>query len=148
MFPDTVKEKINVEIESLRQELNTVRSLFDKLKNDIPDSIEIRAAASTIHAFYNGVERIFSIIARDIDNKLPSGERWHMTLLTTMCVQNDYREPVISENTKESLEKYLAFRHYFRHSYGFVLEWEQLKPLSDDLHSTFQKLLDEIVSHC
>lgn len=39
-----------------------------------PTFIEIRAAASILHDFYSGVEKVFEKIAASIDKILPRGE--------------------------------------------------------------------------
>jgi len=42
----------------------------------------------------------------------------------------DFRPAVLSEETAEKLLPYLGFRHFFRHSYTFEIDWEKLKPLA------------------
>lgn len=41
---------------------------------------------------------------------------------------------------KEELTGYLAFRHFFRHSYPMQLNWELLKPLVKRLNLVWKKL--------
>ena len=38
---------------------------------------------------------------------------------------------IITEDTKIELGKFLTFRHFFIHAYGFMLNEEELKPLID-----------------
>jgi hypothetical protein len=33
----------------------------------------------------------------------------------------------------EILEPYLGFRHFFRHSYTFEIDWQKLKPLVENV---------------
>ena len=144
MLPDTVLEKINFELESIERELSETRNLFEKLRHSSPDSVEIRAAATSLHAFYNGIENIFAALARQVDGVIPDGDRWHYTLLRDMCMSTDKRGQVISVELKQTLEQYLAFRHFFRHSYGFVLDWEQLRPLCVNRAEIFKRLKAEL----
>jgi hypothetical protein len=144
VLPDTVLEKINFELESIERELMETDSLFEKLSRIHPDPVEIRAAATSLHAFYNGIENIFAALARQVDGVIPEGDRWHYTLLRDMCTSTDKRGQVISVELKQTLEQYLAFRHFFRHSYGFVLDWEQLMPLCVNRADTFMRLRVEI----
>lgn len=144
MWPESIKDKIAFELESIEREMLATERLFAKLRRFDPDNVEIRAAASTLHAFYNGVENIFSAIARQIDGLFPGDDRWHLSLLRSMSELSGKRQSVVTEPLRKSLEKYLAFRHFYRHSYGFVLDWKQIKPLCDDLHETYTRFKNEI----
>lgn len=144
MLPDSIRDKIIFELESLEREMHATEALFTKLLNNEPDQVEIRAAASTLHSFYNGVENTFSAVSRYVDGSFPEDERWHLSLLRLMTVPSERRAPVISETLRKSLEKYLAFRHFYRHSYGFALDWEQIKPLCHSLKTTYNLFKKEI----
>lgn len=96
MLPDTLREKITFELESLKRELAETRELFERLGRVPPDAVEIRATATSLHAFYNGIENIFYAIARHIDGVVPDGERWHFSLLRNMCAPTEKRHLVIS----------------------------------------------------
>jgi hypothetical protein len=37
--------------------------------------------ALNLHSFYSGTERIFELIAANVDDILPKGENWHQALL-------------------------------------------------------------------
>ncbi len=67
-----IGDRIEEELEQLKIEIDDVRPLFEKLANHEPDDIEMRAAALTLHAFYNGVEAVFLIIAKYIDKRVPN----------------------------------------------------------------------------
>jgi hypothetical protein len=144
VLPDTVLEKINFELESIERELMETDSLFEKLSRIHPDPVEIRAAATSLHAFYNGIENIFAAVAREVDGIIPGGDRWHNSLLRAMSASTDKRGAFITTELKQDIEQYLAFRHFFRHSYGFILDWEHLKPLCVNRADTFKRLKVEI----
>lgn len=103
--------------------------------------MELRAAASMLHDYYTGLEKIFRLIALELDGNLPSGEDWHKRLLDRMAVDiDDLRPPVIDQDVKEHLGEYLRFRHLFRHMYGFELKWDRCKPLIKKLPQVHQEL--------
>jgi hypothetical protein len=78
-----------------------------------------------LHNFYNGCENIFRSIARFFENDL-GPESWHRDLLKRMKVRVEgYRPPVIDPELYYLLDDCRAFRHKFRHSYGFELDWEK-----------------------
>jgi len=115
-------DDIKVEMRNLERLNKEMKDLLAKIKKE-PTFVEIRAAASILHDFYSGAEKIFERIALSIDKNLPKGENWHIELLLQMTKPfTGTREPVISESLFEKLKEYLKFRHLFRYIYGFKLE--------------------------
>ncbi|MHA1294033.1 MAG: hypothetical protein ACTSQJ_15380 [Promethearchaeota archaeon] len=83
-----------------------------------------------LHSFYNGPENIFKLIAKKLDEKIQTGERWHIELLNQMAKSTKNRQQIVLTNKMyEDLKKYLGFRHFSRHAYSFDLNWELMKDL-------------------
>lgn len=106
--------------------------------------MELTALASVLHSFYNGIEKILLIIAKNIDNRIPSDYNWHRSLLEQMAEENDQRKAVLTHDMKNELLKYLGFRHFFRHSYSFHLKWERLEELIKSLSIVWKNFKAEI----
>jgi len=85
--------------------------------------------ALKLHNFYTGCERIFRLVASELNGALPSGYDWHRRLLDRMCSEREGRPAVLTSETAQHLEKYLAFRHVVRNIYGFELDPEQVERL-------------------
>ena len=111
-----------------------------------PDIITTTAIAGVIHSFYNGIEIIMQIILKNVDNFIPESENWHKAILIQISENNENRKQIISINTKEKLMNYLAFRHFFRHSYSFYYDWNKIKILVDDMKSVYKEFKNEINS--
>ncbi len=47
---------------------------------------------SVLHSFYNGLENIFIIIAKNIDKNVPIGNKSHQELLQQMATSSNARE--------------------------------------------------------
>lgn len=124
---------IVAELENLQKELQAVEPLLKKLRIEEPDQIEIRAVATTLHAFYTGVERVFVHIAKHVDGDLPSGSSWHQELLRRMASSSSLRPAVIDEELAQVLTEYLGFRHFHRHAYPMSLKWKRIQPLVQSL---------------
>lgn len=139
-----IEKKISFEISELEKELDSYKLLFELCKTKEPDLIEITAIASVLHSFYNGIEGIFMIISKQIDKYIPQSYNWHSDLLKRMTEKNEARKNVISQETFDILEEYLGFRHFFRHSYKFRLDWNKLENLTINLNETWTKLKKEI----
>jgi predicted nucleotidyltransferase len=110
-----------------------------------PTRTEFRAMASMLHEFYNGVERIFERIALSLGEGIPQGSYWHADLLTQMATAREgVRPAVIAEPLRARLKEYLDFRHFFRHAYGYTLEWNQLRWKTENLSDTLTMFRDQL----
>ena len=145
MLPEQVSEKIEFELEEIGLLFELYKNELSNLKQK-PNLMEITAYAGILHSFYNGVEKIFLVIAKNIDGKIPDDSRWHKTLLVQMTVENEFRPAVLSQEMKKQLLDYLAFRHFFRHSYSFRLEWEELEELVTSFFDVWEKFKAEILA--
>ena len=128
----------------LNQLLDDHRPLLEKCAESVPDRIELSALAAMLHGLYTGVENILKRVVIELDEGLPSGQRWHRALLDRMTRPGPDRPPVISDALAESLTEYLAFRHFFRSAYPFVLQWERLEELVRGCADTLGRLEDEL----
>ena len=124
-----LERAISAELEDQRAELASVRTLIDRLFGPEPDAIEIRAIAATLHAYYNGVERVFVLVAKHFKEPLSDSPAWHRDLLRTMADATQNRPSVISVELQAELTEMLAFRHFFRHSYPMRLNPDLIQPL-------------------
>lgn len=110
-----------------------------------PTRTDLRAIASILHEFYNGVERIFQRIAIGLGEGLPEGSNWHADLLIQVAAAREGMRPaVIDEPLRARLKDYLDFRHFFRHAYGYTLEWNQLRWKAEMLSDTLTMLRDQL----
>jgi hypothetical protein len=144
VLPEQVIEKIEFELEE-------IGSLFELYKNELfdlkpkPNLMELTAFAGVLHSFYNGIEKILLVIAKNLDKKVPDDSEWHKTLLLQITTDNEARDAVLSQKMKDQLLDYLAFRHFFRHTYSFHLEWEEMEDLVKSIHDVWKKFKSEIL---
>lgn len=93
---------------------------------------------SVLHSFYNGLENIFEIIAKNVDGEVPTGNKSHQELLHQMASENNYRKEILNEELYLNLREYATFRHFYRHAYSFQLNWEKMKPLVDNVFNVWK----------
>ena len=65
---------------------------------------------------------------------------WHKDLLS-LAVEHVF----ITKETADKIGRYLFFRHFFAHAYGFLLDEAKLEPLinnASDLYSEFKEEID------
>ena len=113
-------EKLATGMENVRQK----RESYPELMEGLSESLALK-----LHNFYTGCERIFQLIASELNGGIPSGDDWYRRLLERMSLSREEMPPVLQEETAKSLREYLGFRHVVRNIYGFELDLERLEML-------------------
>ncbi|MBR4826208.1 MAG: hypothetical protein IKZ86_15555 [Spirochaetaceae bacterium] len=129
----TTQEKIVLEISKIDTLIEKSGVLLSKCKIEIPDFIELNAIASILHSYYCGIESIFNMIYKASYGKTLTGNMWHSDLFTDMFAKTDKHNAVLPQELFVPLKEYLGFRHVFRRSYGYELDWTKLSPLFSSL---------------
>ena len=135
---------MKLEISQIDELFKSYSSLFRRIRKEEPDLIEVTAFASVLHSFYNGLENIFLCIVKRIDRNVPTGDRWHRDLLYQIGKAIPERNQVLTNKTIDLLLDYMGFRHFYRHSYSFSLEWEELEKLMVPIKDIWQQIKDEL----
>jgi hypothetical protein len=71
-----LKECIN--LEKIVLKTRATIALINNREDDIYFESLISALTLYLENFYMGIERIFVLIAKEIDKKTPSGDSWHI----------------------------------------------------------------------
>lgn len=137
--------RIQLEISQIDQLFLTYAELFHAASSRSLDIVEVTALASVLHAYYNGLENIFVRIARDLDDHVPTDARSHKMLLLQVGRDMPTRSAVLSETTILKLA-YLSFRHFYRHSYSFMLDWDKLEPLVVSAQQSWVEVQSELAA--
>lgn len=130
---EIIKKQICFKIDEIDKLFIEYDSIFKKIDEKEPDLYDVTILASVLHSFYNGLENIFKIIAKNIDNNVPSGNKSHQELLEQMATKNKYRNAIIDKKIYLSLREYATFRHFYRNSYSYQISWNKMKYLIDDI---------------
>ena len=138
-MPEPLPLRIQRDIAYIDQLIEAYAPLLAQAEEQTPDLVQITALASVLHSFYNGLEAVFTVIAKEIDGELPAGNRWHRDLLEQMGRDNERRTTVLLPELLGQIQNYLAFRHYYRHTYSFFLRWEELQELVLPLSSVWNQ---------
>ena len=142
---ETTRDKINLEISKIDTLVDKSALLLSKCKLTEPDFFDLNAIGSILHSFYNGLESVFKLIHKATDNSPLASDIWHSQLFYSMFDNTEKRKAVLSKELSEPLKDYLGFRHVFRHSYSYELDWERLNPLFSEMKDTWLKVKNCIV---
>jgi len=148
-----VSERYLVLAARIRQELEALEKVDTRAKRALalahkyPDDedLYLDAVALNLHDFYTGLERVFYQIAATLDEAVPESRDWHQKLLRQMAKERPQIRPaVISEETRESLDEYLRFRHVVRNIYAFEFDSERLGRLVQGLDFVLPRIHKEL----
>lgn len=108
------------------------------------------AVGLSLHSFYTGLEKTFEQIAEKVDGGLDnSAEQWHKALLDQMTLDiPGVRPPVIDEQARQYLRKYLSFRHVIRSNYTHRLEPEGIAKNYQMLEDFYALITKQLNSFC
>jgi hypothetical protein len=136
--------RIREELVELQRVVERVQAGWERSKQS-GDDFYLDGVALSLHSFYSVMEKIFELIATTIDQNKPDGENWHQALLRQMAAEIKLvRPPVISSESRNSLDEYRGFRHIVRNVYAFHLSPAKMEPLVINLPEIFERMEEEI----
>lgn len=142
---DDLIAEITHELDAIESIRNSVDSTLESMPTDDQQNVYHESLALKLHNFYTGCERIFSLIAVDVNGGVPRSPDWHTRLLKSMSLEIPGNRPaVISKHTERTLQEYLSFRQLVRNIYGFELNFDRMKPLIEELPDVVKVINQEI----
>jgi hypothetical protein len=102
------------------------------------------AVALNLHGFYSGIESLFQLVARHVDENVPDGDHWHKKLLLLMQEENKLRPAVIDEKDVCFLDELMRFRHVVRNVYAYNLLPERVESLVQSVDGNWDNLRAEL----
>jgi DNA-binding transcriptional regulator PaaX len=105
------------------------------------------SVALNLHSFYSGLEKLFELIARHVDQNLPNSENWHRDLLQQMAEDlPSLRPAVISQESANIVDEFRRFRHLVRNVYTTELVPEKMAGLMELLPELWPGLSAELLA--
>ncbi len=129
----------------IEKEIETAQKIVE-LPQDEVAHYDRGAIGYLLHNFYNGCENIFKAIGRFFENDM-GPQTWHKDLLKRMKLEvPGFRPRVVDDHLYAQLDEFRAFRHKFRHSYSFELDWEREKLLLRKYPDTMKSLKRQVLT--
>jgi len=137
----SVKEKVHAEMENIVKVLVELEKVKDRPDKELIVLVGIGAYLQNI---YMGMENILKQLLLHKKVSIPETSTWHKDLLNLAVKHN-----LITTEISDKIGKYLFFRHFFTHAYGFLIDEAKLMPLMDNIpniYSEFKRSIDEYLS--
>lgn len=119
--------------------LATLQALKEALERKEKTVVELAAIATFLQNAYNGIENILKRILKYEGISVPLSESWHKDLLDLSVDRQ-----IISSELSRKSDEYRAFRHFFVHGYGIMLDKEKLMPLAENLPDLWKDFESEL----
>ena len=133
------RDKIERTVRGIKNALLDIDVVADNHRKYVEKTI-----ASDLVEIYNGIERIFERIAREVDKHVPSGGKWHKDLLAQMADHRGKRQPIISKRTERRLNRLLKFRHRVNNIYRYELIYEKAEKHAKRVSKLFDNVSKEL----
>lgn len=142
----TVTGRIRSEVQELEHVIDRTQRIWQTAQKTNVDYY-IDAVALNLHSFYAGLERIFEVVAANIDRTKPEGPHWHQDLLRQMATPvPEVRPPILRRDTRDQLDRYRGFRHVVRNVYTFNFDVAQIEILLDKLPKTWKQVEQDLLN--
>ena len=137
----------------IRNELNEIEHTLKRAGEGVKrakqteDDYYLDGVALNLHSFYSGIERIFELIAANVDDILPEGKNWHQALLMQMAEEmTQVRPAVISDSVRSGFDEYRGFRHIVRNVYTYKFDSARIEKLTERAGPLFTRLRAELLA--
>ncbi len=143
-----LEERLRTELLALEQVIRRAEGALSRATQQPQDrDYFLAAAALDLHGFYVGLERLFELIAGEVDEGRLAGPRWHRDLLAQMSLAvTGVRPVVLSPEARSSLTDYLEFRHVVRNVYTFSLRPDRVAELVRGLRPAFDLVQRDLLA--
>jgi len=133
-----LKECVQAEEEYIRHALGQLPTV-ERLST--LSELELAGTAAMLHSIYNGIENILKQTLQFGGGEIPVGATWHRDLLRQMEILR-----ILKPETVESLRPFMAFRHFFSHSYAMDLEPARMEMLVGEASQIVDQVLKEVLT--
>ena len=133
---DELLREVEAEKEHIQATLQALKEALERKEKTV---VELAAIATFLQNAYNGIENILKRILKYEGISVPLSESWHKDLLDLSIDRQ-----IISSGLSRKLDEYRAFRHFFVHGYGIMLDKEKLMPLAENLPDLWKDFESEV----
>ncbi len=128
--------EVQAEKEHISNTLSALKRIRSRKRKTV---VELAAMAVFLHNIYNGMENSLKRILRFKKVQISSSETFHKDLLD-LAVTHE----IITFKLSKKLDEYRAFRHFFVHGYGIMLDEKQIKPLATNIAKVWKAFDSQI----
>jgi hypothetical protein len=138
------------EIEFGLENLDSVYMTISRFsRQEIEERVKISALAYECLGYYNAIEHLFVRILKHLRIEIPSGQFSHRDILKTIEGLIRDKGLEIDEETIQTIENLMAFRHIATKIYGFLIDWGKLQVIVGGIernHNRIKRFFTNLLS--
>jgi len=140
-------ERLRSQLTDLDREVQRALKSWAALDSASDPEPYVDSVALNLHGFYSGLERLFELIAVQVDGEKPASETWHRDLLDRMAQPvADARPAVLQPDSAAALDDFRKFRHIVRNVYTANLEPARMGHLLRTLPDLWQQVRADLLA--
>uniref|UniRef100_A0A7C1FD23 HepT-like domain-containing protein n=1 Tax=Ammonifex degensii TaxID=42838 RepID=A0A7C1FD23_9THEO len=119
----------------IEKQIEVIERIFARVerRKEPKNTPSLESLGYQLHNLYCAFEDLFKIIARAFENEVADKARYHAELLRRMALNIEGVRPALfSDETVRLLDNLRAFRHFFRHAYGYELDPRRVEVVLED----------------
>lgn len=146
--------KIKILVHNIKNHQNDMQTTVNNIYRQQSKALETGdtdywdAVAANLVSFYTSSEKIFRLVADNLDYYLPQGADWHIQLLDQMVISTEDRPALLREFTRQKLDQCRGFWHFFMNNYELKLRYDKIQELTSNLLETWDFLCQDINRFC
>jgi hypothetical protein len=143
-------------IERVREEvefgLGNLTQIYERIREFARASIDSSILQSALTyeciGYYNAIEHLVIRVLKGLGQPIPSGPTSHRDTLRLFGEILTNVGILDTQGTMEFMENLMAFRHVTTKIYGFLIDWDKLKSIIDQIeqrHGLVKLLFDDLL---
>ncbi|GAB4440509.1 MAG: hypothetical protein Fur0044_36980 [Anaerolineae bacterium] len=109
-------------------------------QQDIDEEIKVAALTYECFGYYNAIEHLVIRILKHQKVRIPAGQFSHRDTLKSFEALIAQKVIKADEEVIKTIENLMAFRHVATKIYSFLIDWNKLQIIIDDIEKNHQQI--------
>ncbi|WP_448541396.1 ribonuclease toxin HepT-like protein [Roseiflexus sp.] len=143
MNANELREQIMFGLENLERIHNTILTFVEK---EVDEDIKTSALVYECMGYYNAIEHLIVRFLKHNDKDVPSGPFSHRDTLNAFKGLIDEKCVNLDGQILSVIENLMAFRHVATKIYGFLIRWDKLQFIIQDIQNYHRPIKNLLLS--
>lgn len=132
---DELKQQVSFGLENLDKAFQNIQRFSS---DSIEQDLKVSALAYECLGYYNAIEHLMIRFLKFSKNAIPTGAFSHRDTIRMFYAA--FQETRIEAETAKAIDDLMGFRHVVTKIYGFLLDWDRLRRVIDQISMYHTKI--------
>jgi len=128
MEADELRQQVDFGLENLDKVFQNIQKFS---RDDIEQDLKVSALSYECLGYYNAIEHLMIRFLKFLKIAIPTGAFSHRDTIKTF--EAAFAEMKIQPEIVKAIDDLMGFRHVATKIYGFLLDWQRLKRVTDQI---------------